>query len=314
MRFRVLITCPPMLKRIDEFRPLFEDRGIDIVTPPVVQTLSEQELITMLPDFDAWIIGDDPATARVFEAGKQGKLRAAVKWGVGVDNVDLAACQRLGIPIANTPRMFGGEVADLAIGYLVGLARDSYRINDQVKRGNWIKPAGMSITGSTVGVVGLGDIGQAVIKRLKGFEVRIFGYDPFSSLPAGQLGIDSVRKFPDGLDQTDFLILTCALTESSRYLVNKTTLQAMKKGIRVINVARGPLIREADLVEFLHTGHVAAAALDVFEIEPLPADSPLRQFDQCIFGTHNGSNTIEAVRRASFMALDLLFGFLKVKP
>src|SRR6218665_2594625 len=112
---RVLITCPPMVKRIDEFRSFFENKGVEIHIPNFVQTLSENELIEILPEFDAWIIGDDPATEKVFEAGKAGKLKAAVKWGVGVDNVDFKACEKLSIPIINTPQMFGAEVANIAV-------------------------------------------------------------------------------------------------------------------------------------------------------------------------------------------------------
>src|SRR5687768_5597008 len=113
MNDRVLVTCPSMLGMMDEFKPEFVRRGYEVHCPQVTQTLSEQELIELVPTFAGWIIGDDPATHRVFEAGKRGKLRAAVKWGVGVDNVDFSAAKELGIPVSNTPRMFGGEVADL---------------------------------------------------------------------------------------------------------------------------------------------------------------------------------------------------------
>ena len=301
-----------MLKRIDEFRPLFADKNITLVTPEVVQILTEAELLELVPAVDAWIIGDDPATAKVFEAGKNGKLKAAVKWGVGVDNVDFKACERLGIPIANTPRMFGAEVADLALAYTLGLARQSYLIDREVRKGNWIKPSGVSMAGKHVAVVGLGDIGQAVIKRLKGFDTLISAYDPFTSLTKDDLGIDGIYQFPKHIETADFVILTCALTESSLHMINKETLALMKTGVYLINVARGPLIKETDLIDALHTGKVAAAALDVFETEPLLLNNPLHQFEQCIFGTHNGSNTVEAVRRASHKAIEILFNFLKI--
>ena len=115
---KILITCPPMLRMIDAFRPLFQRHGADITTPDVVQILSVGELKHLVPLHDGWIIGDDPATRDVFEAGRAGRLKAAVKWGIGVDNVDFAACRDLGIPIINTPQMFGGEVADIKVGAL----------------------------------------------------------------------------------------------------------------------------------------------------------------------------------------------------
>ena len=228
MMMKVLITCPPMLRRIEEFRHIFTAKNVELITPDVVQVLTEEELIELVPTVDAWIIGDDPATRRVFEAGIAGKLKVAVKWGVGVDNVDFAACKDLGIPISNTPQMFGGEVADLAMTYLLGLARQSYFIDREVRKGNWVKPSGESISGKTIAVVGLGDIGRSTIKRLKGFDVNIIAYDPFSSLNEVDLGISSILTFPDKISQADYIILTCALTSSSKYMINKETINLMK--------------------------------------------------------------------------------------
>lgn len=310
---KVLVTCPPMLRAIDQLRHLFEEKNIELVTPDVVQILTEDQLLELVPTVDAWIIGDDPATERVFTAGKQGRLRAAVKWGVGVDNVDFKACEKLGIPIENTPRMFGNEVADMAMAYFTGLLRDSYRVDREVRNGNWIKPAGMSSIQKTVALIGLGDIGLAVARRLKGFDVEINAYDPFTSHNAESAGVDAIFEFPQNIDKADFVIITCALTPSSFHMINADALNAMKTGVKIINVARGPLIDESALISALKSGKVSAAGLDVFEVEPLPADSELRSFEQCIFGTHNGSNTKEAVLRASYRAIDILFGFLDVK-
>jgi len=301
-----------MLKAIDQLRYLFEEKNIELVTPNVVQVLSEDELVELVPTVDAWIIGDDPATEKVFTAGKAGKLKAAVKWGVGVDNVDFKACEKLGIPISNTPRMFGNEVADMAIAYFTGLARESYLVDREVRKGNWIKPPGMSITGKTVALIGIGDIGLATARRLKGFDVKINAYDPFTKLTANEAGVDQILAFPEKLDEADFVIITCALTPANHHIINTGSIAKMKDGVIIINVSRGPLIDEVALIEALKSGKVKSAGLDVFEIEPLPADSPLRQFEQCIFGTHNGSNTKEAVIRASLKAIDLLFGYLKI--
>ncbi len=309
---KVLITCPPMLRRVEEFRHIFTEKGLELVTPNVVQVLTEEQLIELVPTVDAWIIGDDPATRKVFEAGKAGKLKVAVKWGVGVDNVDFAACKDLGIPISNTPQMFGGEVADLGMAYLLGLARESYLIDREVRKGNWIKPSGMSVAGKTVAVIGLGDIGRSTIKRLSGFDVIIHAYDPFAACTAEEVGAHAILSFPERIAEADFVVLTCALTPSSKHMINQASIALMKDGVRIVNVARGPLINEADLVAALQSGKVHSAALDVFEVEPLLPDNPLRQFEQCIFGTHNGSNTIEGVRRASYKAIDLLFGFLNI--
>lgn len=309
---RVLVTCPPMLGRIDHYRARFTAAGVELETPNVVQTLSETELVKLLPEMDGWIIGDDPATRRVFEAGKQGKLKAAVKWGVGVDNVDFSACQDLGIPISNTPGMFGDEVANVAIGYLIGLARETYLIDRGVRAGDWPKPPGQSLRGATVGLIGFGDIGRSVGERLPVFGLNTIVYDPFAeqkNLPRNS----RFAAFPEAIETLDYLIITAALTDGTRGMINAEILAQVKPGLRLVNISRGPIIDEAALTVALQSGQVYSAALDVFEVEPLPADSPLRQFDRCVFGTHNGSNTVQAVDRTSQKAMDLLFGFLKIE-
>lgn len=307
---KVLVTCPPMLGMIDEFIPLAAARGVELVPAQVTQTLSQDELVEILPGYDGWIIGDDPATRRVFEAGKAGRLRAAVKWGIGVDNVDFAACKDLGIPIINTPNMFGGEVADVAVGYVIGLARQLFLIDRGIRIDHaWPKPAGMSLAGKRVALVGFGDIGRSTAKRLVSFDMSVVAYDPGIEGNAGIAGVERA-SWPERIDEADFIVFTCALNERNRHMLNKETLARTKRGVQVVNVARGPLIDEAALVTALHSGQVAAAALDVFETEPLPAASPLRDMPLCIFGSHNGSNTKDAVRRASHEAMDKLFHFM----
>jgi D-3-phosphoglycerate dehydrogenase / 2-oxoglutarate reductase len=309
---RVLITCPPMLRAIDRFRPEFARLGLEIHTPQVTQILSEAELIGLVPQFDAWIIGDDPATRRVFTAGRAGKLRAAVKWGVGVDNVDFAACKDLGIPISNTPGMFGREVADIALGYVVALARETYTIDRGVKAGNWPKPAGLSLAGKTVALGGFGDIGRNTARRLLACELNVIAYDPYFQ-PAAGLEAVQAAAWPDRLEEADFIVLTCALTPQNRHMLGASALARCQPGVRVINVARGPLVDEAALTAALASGHVHSAALEVLEIEPLPVASPLRQFgDRVLFGSHNASNTVDAVTRTSHKAIELLAGFLNV--
>jgi D-3-phosphoglycerate dehydrogenase len=307
---KVLVTCPPMLGLIDEFIPQAAQQGMALVPAKVTQTLSEDELIALLPGYDGWIIGDDPATRRVFEAGKAGRLKAAVKWGIGVDNVDFAACKDLGIPIINTPQMFGGEVADVAVAYVIGLARQLFEIDRGVRAGGWPKPAGISLAGKRVGLVGLGDIGRAVARRLMACDMLVTAYDPGVAADAGPEGVERAA-WPERVDEADFLVFTCSLNAKNRHMLNAEVLRACKPGVRVVNVARGPLIDEAALVAALQAGHVASAALDVFEDEPLPAASPLRAMPQCVFGSHNGSNTKDAVRRASDEAMRRLFGFLQ---
>ena len=306
---KILVTCPPMLRMIDSFRPLFAQYGAQITTPDVVQTLSVEELKVLVPQHDAWIIGDDPATREVFEAGKAGKLRAAVKWGIGVDNVDFAACKDLDIPITNTPNMFGGEVADVAVGYVIALARQTFEIDRGVRAGEWPKPRGMSLAGKTVALVGYGDIGSNVARRLLAADMNIIAYDPFAPdrprMPQVQRAM-----WPERIGEADFIVLSCALTSSSHHMFNAKVLSQCKQGVRVVNVGRGPLIDEPALEGALQSGHVFSAALDVFEVEPLSMDSSLRSHPRCVLGSHNASNTADAVVRTSEIAIEKLMRFL----
>lgn len=307
---KVLVTCPPMLGMIDEFIPEAAKMGMQLVPAKVTQTLSVEELVELVPQYDGWVIGDDPATREVFAAGKAGRLKAAVKWGIGVDNVDFAACKELEIPITNTPMMFGAEVADVAVAYVIGLARQLFFIDREIREhGAWPKPAGISLAGKKIGVVGLGDIGRNVAKRLLACDMAVTAYDPGV---VGAEGFAGLRRasWPEKVEELDFLVFTCSLNATNRHMLNADVLATCKQGVRVVNVARGGLIDELALIAALQSGHVAAAALDVFEEEPLPAASPLREMSHCVFGSHNGSNTSDAVRRASREALALLLQFL----
>lgn len=303
---RVLLTCPPMIGIAEEMHPVFAARGAELVIPDFVQIVPEDELVRLVPEFDGWIIGDDPATARVFEAGRAGRLRACVKWGVGVDNVDFDAARRLHLPITNTPAAFGAEVADIAMHYVTGLARETWGIDRGVRAGEWPKLRGISLEARTAVLVGMGDIGRQTARRLVAAGIRVLAVDPLLDPAALPEGV-AAGVWPDALAIADFAVFTCPLNAATHHMLDEAALNLARPGLRVVNVARGPVIDEAALIRALADGRVHSAALDVFEIEPLPAASPLRDHPRCIFGSHNASNTEDAVRRVSVRATDLLF-------
>ena len=327
---KVLITCPPMIKQIEKFEPLFKKHNLEYVCPKFEQVLSEEELIKLVPNYDGWIIGDDPATRKVFEAGSKDKLKAAVKWGVGTDNIDFKACKDLGIPITNIPNVFGEEVSDVAIGMLLNLTRKLHLIDLETKNGNWIKPCGESLTGKKVCLIGFGDIGKCTARKLLAFNLDVWVSDPAYSKIQGKIksnyghGNDSkelttllesmnninIDTLENCLNEADYIIVTCALNKNTHYLINKDNIMKSKKGVKIINVARGPVVKEDDVVELLEKGFIEAVGFDVFETEPLPIDSKLRKFNQNIFGSHNGSNTLEGVIRTSEIAITKLKHFL----
>jgi len=314
MKWRVLITCPQLQQTIDRYRQLFAESGIEIELPPVVQQLGESELLEIIDHFDGVIAGDDEFTARVLEKGK--RLKVIAKWGVGVDAIDLDVAKRLGIRVSNTPNVFADEVADVVMGYIILLARQLHRLDQSVRSGGWMKVQGASLRGKRLGVIGVGSIGQAVVRRALVAGMSVMGYDvaPVPTSFVGETGI-LLMDLKELLQTSDLISLNCTLTPANRHMLGPEEFTLMKNGVYIINTSRGALIDEAALVQALREGKVAGAALDVFEQEPLPLDSPLRQFDKCIFGTHNSSNTAEAVIRVSEIAIrNLLEGLEGARP
>jgi D-3-phosphoglycerate dehydrogenase len=302
---RVLITCRQMQNCIDEFRPRLDEYELELVLPEIVQQPSEESLIEIIGGFDGMIAGDDPLSARVLDHAR--RMRIIAKWGVGIDGIDLDAAKERGIVVVNTPGVFGGEVADVAIGYMVMLARQLHRIDASVKAGGWFKHEGRSLGGMVLGIAGFGSIGQAVAERGKGFGMRVVAHDiaDAADATARDMGVAMLRR-DELFAESDFVVLCSPLTPETRHMVSTSTLDLMRPASFLINVARGPLVDEAALVQALESGRVAAAALDVFEDEPLPAHSGLRRFEQCVFGSHNASNTREGVLRTSAQAVENL--------
>mgnify|MGYP001191945662 CR=1 FL=1 len=297
-----------MLGNKEQFIPILKSMGYESVCPEFEQTLTEEKLIKLVPECEGWIIGDDPATRKVFQAGVSGKLKAAVKWGIGVDNVDFDACKEFGIPVTNTPGMFGNEVADVAIGYLLSLSRRLHLIDRDVRSGDWPKHQGISLKGKTVGVIGYGDIGKQTVLRCEAFGLKVIIYDPEIRKVNKKRHLS---KWPSNIDKCDFLILTCSLNSKNFHMINEEIFLKCKTGVRIINVARGQLICEDDLNEALSSGKVHSVALDVFEQEPIPKNSFLFQYPDCILGSHNSSNTKEAVEKTNIKAINLLLKFLE---
>lgn len=306
---RVLVTCRQMQNCMDHFASRFEERGIEVVQPEVIQQPTEDDLAAIIGGFDGMIAGDDPLSAGVLS--KATRMKIISKWGVGTDGIDQGAAARLGIEVTNTPNVFGEEVADVALGYVVMLARQLHRLDASVRSGGWLKVEGQTLSGLTMGIVGFGSIGQAVSRRALGFGMRVVAQDVTDDArsAAQSLGVASVR-LDELLRAADYVVLCCPLTPDTRHLMNAESLGRMRTGARLVNVSRGALVDESALVEALRTGHLSAAALDVFETEPLAPESPLLAFEQCVFGTHNGSNTAEGSLRASALAVDNLLSKL----
>jgi D-3-phosphoglycerate dehydrogenase len=291
----------------------FRDLGFEATWAHVEQQLPEADIVSQISNFDGWILGDDPCTRRVIEAGQSGSLKAIVKWGVGTDNIDFEAIEHLKMDFANTPGMFGNEVADVAMGYVIMLSRDLIRIHNEVTKGGWPKPAGKSLSKKIMGIVGFGDIGSNIATRAIAAGMKVIAFDTDKKRHLSNSNIE-FRNWPSGINQVDYLILSCPLNMNSYQLVNSEIFSQMKRGSFLVNISRGGLIDEGALLSALEDQILAGAALDVYVREPLPISSPLLLKENVIFGSHNASNTIEAVRLTSEKTIELMANFLKKTP
>ena len=309
---KILLTCPPMIGMVDAFSKDFKNANFDVTVPEFTQEMSEDDLCDIIGEYDGWIIGDDPASRSVLEAGVKGRLKACMRWGVGTNNVDFNAFQELNIPIENTPGVFGREVADLACHYVTGLARDTFTIDRKVKQGEWFKPIGQSLYSAKALIVGFGDIGQNLAKRLLAHDMEVLFYDPHVEKSEIAPGC-SKATWPHALSQVDYIIFTAPLNDNTYHMLNTHNISLLKKGVKLVNVGRGPLVSEAALIKGLEKGYISAAALDVFEIEPFSVEthSELIKFsERLILGSHNGSNTAQAVEYVSRLCIKKLCDFL----
>ncbi|MEZ5996631.1 MAG: NAD(P)-dependent oxidoreductase [Hyphomonadaceae bacterium] len=311
---RALLTCRHLQRHFPNFKPQYDAFGVEALVPQFEgQQLDAPAMRTLIRDVDCVIAGDDIIDVDVIEAGKASRLKAIVKWGVGTDSIDKAAAQRLGVPVYNTPGAFGDEVADLALALLLDVVRRVSLMNHAIRDGGWIRMEGRTLAGKTAGVIGLGSIGQGIVRRVQAFGMLAAGCDVRQLAPGEVPGLRQA-DLAEVLNASDVIFLACNLTPENRHLVNEKTIAQMKPGAVVINVSRGPLIDEAALADALASGHVSGAGLDVFETEPLPADSALRRFENCVFTAHAGSSTEEAIARINQMTSDILFHVLGLKP
>jgi D-3-phosphoglycerate dehydrogenase / 2-oxoglutarate reductase len=303
---RALIACRQMQECFERFAPRLQALGVECVLPTVVQQLDEPELLEIISGFDGMIAGDDRLTGAVL--ARATRLKVISKWGIGTDAIDLEAAARLGIQVTNTPAVFGDDVADVAAGYLVLLARRLHLIDRSVREGGWLKYRGIRLSERTLGVYGLGSIGRAIARRGRGFGMRVIGYDiaPTAARLAADAGVETVSRPQDLFAAADFLVLCAPATPETDHLICAESLALIRDGSFLVNVSRGSLVDEQALADALAAGRLAGAALDVFESEPLPATSRLRAFDGCVFGSHNASNTEQGVLRASEQAVQNL--------
>jgi D-3-phosphoglycerate dehydrogenase len=286
-----------MIPIVDRFRPIFEHHGIAMIIPEVHERMEENELLKYAGQFDGAICGDDYFTARVLDACSP-RLKVISKWGTGIDSIDQEACIRLGIQIGRTLNAFTQSVADTVMGYILTFARRLPWMDRELKAGRWNKLPCKSLGECTLGVIGVGNIGKAVLRRARAFDMKLIGNDIVEIDPVflveNDVRMTSLRGL---LSQADYISLNCDLNTTSHHLINSRTLAFVKTGAVMINTARGPVVDEPALVAALQSGKLGGAALDVFEGEPLPSDSPLLTMDNVMLAPHNANSSPAAWER-----------------
>lgn len=303
MKSKILLSAPYMLPFLDRFRPVFEACEMELIVPEVHERLSEEEILTYAGQFDAAVCGDDRYSEQVLQACLP-RLKVISKWGTGIDSIDKAAAARLGIQVRNTPNAFTLPVSDSVLGYMLTFARRLPWMDAQMKSGEWAKMPGRSLSECTLGVVGVGNVGKAVLRRARPFGTRLLANDIAPIAPDFILENNiEMTTLRDLLQRSDFVSINCDLNPTSQHLINAQTLSWMQPHAVLINTARGPIVDELALIAALQTNVIAGAALDVFEIEPLPLDSPLLTMDNVLLAAHNSNSSPAAWERVHWNTL-----------
>jgi D-3-phosphoglycerate dehydrogenase len=308
----ILFSAPYMIPFLERFKPVFEKYHLDLIVPAVRERMEEADLMKYAGQFDGAVCGDDRYTEKVLKACAP-RLRIISKWGTGIDSIDSESASRLGIKVARTPNAFTTPVADTVLGYMLAFVRRQPWMDKEIKNGKWEKIPGKALSECTLGVIGVGNIGKAVTRRARAFGMKVYGTDIIE--------IDHVFVSESGIERTnletllaksDFVSVNCDLNPTSHHLMNAETLAMMKPEAILINTARGPIVDEKALVEALQAKRLAGAALDVFEVEPLPLDHPLLKMENVMLAPHNSNSSPAAWERVHWNTLKNLLDGLGI--
>jgi D-3-phosphoglycerate dehydrogenase len=297
----------------DRFRPVFKHYGIELLIPEGVQErIKEDDILRYAGQFDGVICGDDPYTPKAIEACAP-RLKVISKWGTGIDSIDKEACKRFGVKIGNTLNAFTNPVADTVLGYMLAFVRQHPWMDSQMKAGIWDKIPGKTLGECTLGVVGVGKIGTAVLRRASAFGTTLLGNDIVEVDPHFiQDCRVEMTDFDELLARADFVSLNTDLNPTSYHLMDERAFGLMKSSAVLINTSRGLVVDETSLIEALRNGSVGGAALDVFEVEPLPQESPLRKMENVLLAPHNANSSPKAWERIHWSTIRNLLDGLSI--
>lgn len=298
---RVLVTGISFGKNDPTMKPTLEAAVGEVIYNTTGKPYPSTELRKLLPGIDGYIAGLDVVDRSALDTAD--RLKVIARYGVGVDNVDLAAAREKGIIVTNTPGANSVAVAELTIGLILSVARHIPAVVDATRCGEWPRNPGFSLSGKTIGILGIGRVGRQVARRLAGFDCRIVTYDPnVSPESAIQYGAE---HFPNDevIAMSDIVSLHMPLLPDTRGLVNAEFISKMKTGAMLINTARGEIVDDQALIDALDSGKLMGAAMDVFSTEPPDPENPLLHMKQVILTPHCGAQTDGATNAMGWMSL-----------
>ncbi|MDK2979887.1 MAG: D-3-phosphoglycerate dehydrogenase / 2-oxoglutarate reductase [Chloroflexota bacterium] len=289
--YKILLSAPYMLPFVERFRPVFEHYNCDLILPEVNERLEAPQILAYAGQFDGTVCGDDRYTPEVIRQCSP-RLKVISKWGTGIDSIDQQAAAEQGVQVCRTTNAFTVPVSDSVMAYMLAFARRQPWMDREVKSGRWQKLPGRALSECVLGVIGVGNIGREVLRKGRAFGMTLLGNDivsiPREVTTTHQVDMVSLEEL---LAKSDFISVNCDLNPTSFHIINSDTLALVKPGAILINTARGPLVEEPALVQALQNGRLGGAALDVFEHEPLPEDSPLRAMDNVMLAPHNSNSS-----------------------
>jgi phosphoglycerate dehydrogenase-like enzyme len=310
MKPKVLIGPAPLKEIEPVYGPPLRDAGLELVFPARNVQMTEDELLEQLPGCSAALAGSEPYTRRVIEAAAARGLRVIARGGVGYDAVDVQAATDFGIPVTITPGTNHDAVAEHTFMLILALARHLIPQHTLIKQGQWPRRANLPLRGRTLGVVGCGRIGKAVILRGLSFGMKVVAHDPCGDLEfLEKYGVPMV-SFEEVLRQGDYVTLHMPMLPGTRQVVNARTLALMKPTAFLINTARGGVVNEPDLYEALKSKRIAGAGLDVFEEEP-PGDNPLLTLDNVVLTAHTAGVDLQSRDDMARLAAQLIVRLLR---
>ena len=312
MKYKVLITAPPILPKVNNYIDIFNSKDVEVIIPKyeVLESLNEEQLNELLIDIDGILCGDDCLSSSVIKSAN--KLKVISKWGTGIDSIDTKAAEEKGIEVKRVADIFGPPVSETVIGYILLFNRNLIKKDNVVRENKWAKVKSFLMREKTLGIVGLGHIGKELAKKALSFGMKV----QFCDIKDIEIPheISSINKvsFEELLGTSDFISIHCDLNKTSQKLFGEKEFLKMKDDSIIINTARGQIIDEVSLIDALKKDLIGAAAIDVFEEEPLPITSELRGFKNVIFSPHNSNGSPMIFNRVDELSIQNVFKVLGI--